>query len=67
MERKMTRKEALAMCDKVYSVGYCDLQFILRNFDRIGYNCGVYGWNWDLFIFSINGKVCGFCTVIEIW
>ena len=36
----------------VYSAGYCDLQRILctPEHEATYYNCGVYGWNCDLYI-----------------
>ena len=56
----MTRKEIINNFNKVYSVGYCDLQFLLRGQNRIGYNSGVYGWNYDVFSFD-NGNIA-ICT-----
>lgn len=29
--------------------GYCDIYYILKYFDRIGYTAGIYGWNEDIF------------------
>lgn len=49
----MTRKEIQNNFNKVYSIGYCGMQYLLRYQNRIGYNSGVYGWNYD--IFSIDG------------
>lgn len=52
---KMTRKELnefLAGCDKVVK-GYCCYQDAgLSKWDlkEIGYNHGVYGWNWTLYL-----------------
>lgn len=33
----------------VYRCGYCDLQYIMKYEDPIYYNCGVYGWNCDIY------------------
>lgn len=35
---------------KFYQCGYCDLQNLDGGRDAIYYNCGVYGWNCDLFL-----------------
>lgn len=35
---------------KVFRAGYCDLQYIYRYDDPQYYNCGVYGWNCDIYI-----------------
>ena len=48
----MTRKEIYNSFDKVYSVGYCDLQYLLKFQNRCGFNMGVYGWNYDIFSFG---------------
>lgn len=42
--RELTRKDL-----KYSRVYYGDLQQILRNADKVGYNSGVYGWNWDCY------------------
>lgn len=33
----------------VFAAGYCDLQYIMRGIDPNAYNCGVYGWNCDIY------------------
>lgn len=33
----------------VVEVGYADLQCILKDSERLGYNCGMYGWNYDIY------------------
>ena len=35
---------------KVFRVGYCDLQYIMRYYEPDYYNAGVYGWNCDIYI-----------------
>ena len=56
----MTRKEIINNFDKVFSVGYCGIQYLLRGKNRIGYNSGVYGWNYD--IFSLDNGNIAICT-----
>lgn len=50
----MKVKTAMNICNgfqHVYRAGYCDLQFIAPNtmIEPQFYNCGVYGWNCDLY------------------
>lgn len=35
---------------KFYQCGYCDLQNLDGGRNAIYYNCGVYGWNCDIFL-----------------
>ena len=42
-----TRKDAARFCDKLFSAGYCELQKIISDETKRGYNSGVYGWNWN--------------------
>ena len=35
---------------KVFSIGYCTLQYLLYFHSPIFYTCGVYGWNYDTYI-----------------
>lgn len=63
---KITRKDAKNFCDCVLAIGYCELSALLYSHSPEFYNCGVYGWNWDLYIIDvkINGrnKRIGICT-----
>ena len=48
-------KTAMTICKNfqhVYSIGYCDLQYIAPRtmIEPQFYNCGVYGWNCDLYV-----------------
>ena len=38
--------------DNYFCVGvsYCDLQYLLRYFERIGYTAGAYGWKSDIYL-----------------
>ena len=49
MKFKTTRKEINERFAHVYSCGYCDLQNIFSKDDAYFYNCGVYGWNFDVY------------------
>lgn len=49
----MKIKTSMKICnnfENVYSAGCCDLQYIFRGFEPQYYNCGVHGWNCDLYI-----------------
>ena len=35
---------------KVFRAGYCDLQYIYKYKNPQYYNCGVYGWNCDIYV-----------------
>lgn len=56
MKQKMSMKNACMVADRVFSIGYCDLQWILRRYEASAYNAGVYGWNCDIFRFYHNNK-----------
>lgn len=45
---KVSIKEVKNSFRKVFSCGYCDLQYIMYSNPRM-YNCGVYGWNCDIY------------------
>lgn len=60
MKFKTTTKaiKAQTLKEDLLCVGYCDLQTLLRNHEPIAYTCGVYGWNYDVYI--VDGKTI--CT-----
>ena len=49
MKFKTTRKAIVNGASRLVSAGYCDLATLLRNHSPIAYNCGVYGWNFDVY------------------
>ena len=49
MKFKTTRKAVVAGSPRLVSVGYCDLQTLLRYHSPITYASGVYGWNFDVY------------------
>lgn len=53
MKIKTTRKAIISSSPRLVSVGYCDLQALLRYHSPIAYTCGMYGWNFD--VYEING------------
>lgn len=59
MKIKTTRKDIMNGYYNVISVGYCDLYYLLVGQEARYYNCGVYGWNCD--IYHINNSIA-ICT-----
>ena len=59
---KLTKKEVerLAANGKIYSVGYCKAQHLLRYQNIHGYNSGVYGWNYDVYVVGDNVIITGY-------
>ena len=46
---KTTRKQLNRCFSRIFWCGYCDLQNILRDDSPKFYNCGIYGWNYDVY------------------
>lgn len=49
--KKLTRTTVQALSNKHIRLGYCEASYLLRPLERIGYNSGVYGWNYDAFLY----------------
>lgn len=49
MKTKVTRSEVYRYHNKVISIGYCAAYYLLIGEEAIGYNHGIYGWNYDLY------------------
>lgn len=49
MKFKTTIKAIREGSVNVRSAGYCDLQYLLTNYNPIAYTSGVYGWNFDVY------------------
>ena len=49
---KFTRSDVNRIYSRVYRAGYCELYPLYRESEAIGYNCGVYGWNFDIYTFG---------------
>jgi len=50
---KTTKKHIQDNFTKIVSVGYCNLQTLLKWHEPVAYTSGVYGWNFD--VYDING------------
>lgn len=46
---KLTMRQVKATGIPIIKVGYCDLQNLLKPFDRVGYCAGKNGWNCDVY------------------
>ena len=55
MKTRMTRNDVNT--NYAISVGYCKAQWLLTDVDALGFNAGIYGWNWDAY--NVDG-----CTVV---
>lgn len=49
MKVKVTKRQVLDNYYHVISVGYCDLQDLLRFKNANYYTCGIYGWSSDIY------------------
>lgn len=50
MKQQTTMTSIKGRFGKLYQVGYCDLQNIFKYVEPQYYNCGVYGWNCDIYV-----------------
>ena len=62
MNIKLTKKDLRNNFGVIVSCGYCELQSLLNIKSRVGYNQGVYGWNFDAFDFGGVGLITGYRT-----
>jgi hypothetical protein len=49
MKLKTTTKAIKAGSARLYQIGYCYLQTLLKAREPFGYTCGLYGWNYDAY------------------
>lgn len=57
---KTTMKNITERYSKVWRCGYCDLQYIMRGIDPTYYNCGIYGWNCDIYTTEAGAITTGY-------
>lgn len=62
MNIRLTNKDLRNNFSAIVSCGYCELQTLLSLKNRVGYNCGVYGWNFDAYDFGGVGLITGYRT-----
>lgn len=56
MKVKTSMIDVVRSHNYVYRCGYADLQHLFSGVDYCYYNCGVYGWNCDIFTDYVDGK-----------
>ena len=52
MKLKASKKSIKENFNIIYSVGYCNLQYLLNYFTPFAYSVGVYGWSCDYYQFN---------------
>ena len=62
MNIKLTKTDLKNNFGVIVSCGYCELQSLLSIKNRVGYNKGLYGWNFDAFDFGGVGLITGYRT-----
>lgn len=62
MNIKLTKTDLRNNFGVIVSCGYCELQSLLNIKSRVGYNKGVYGWNFDIYDFGGVGLITGYRT-----
>lgn len=60
MNINLRKKDVTKNFNFIISVGYCDLWYLLKGLDRMGYTCGVYGWNADIYKIDNVAIVTGY-------
>lgn len=55
MKFKTTSAEVKEGYYYIISVGYCDLQYLLKYENPVAYSKGVYGWKFD--VYQLDGNV----------
>ena len=60
MKAQISKKEVRNANSRIISIGYCDMQFLLRYHDCNLYSAGIYGWSCDYYI--INSDNTGMFT-----
>jgi hypothetical protein len=54
MKYKTTAKEVKEGYYYIISVGYCDLQYLLKYENPVAYSKGMYGWKFDVYQLDRN-------------
>ena len=60
MKVKSSMKSITANFSKVFRCEYCDLQNIFNGENPRFYNCGVYGWNCDIYTGFSSAHGCNY-------
>ena len=54
MKVQVAKKEVRDTNYRIISIGYCDMQFLLRHHECNMYSAGIYGWSCDYYIINSN-------------
>jgi len=49
MKLKTTKKQIKSYYNQIYSIGYCNAQYLLYDIPPFAYSSGAYGWNCDYY------------------
>lgn len=61
MKMKMTRNQIADLpVDKIVTARACELQDLLSGIDPVGYNAGINGWNYDVYVIGDVGILTGY-------
>ena len=66
MKLRTTKKQIKDQAHKLYAVGYCSIQYLLRYESPFAYSAGVYGWSCDYY--NVNGVILstGYSSIGEL-
>jgi hypothetical protein len=53
---EITRNDIRRQYTNIIQLGYCDIYDLTRILKKIGYNAGIYGWNYD--VFELDWNTC---------
>ena len=57
----LTKKDVLRITrGNIYSIGYCKAQYLLMFTHKVGYNSGIYGFNYDVYIVGDDTIITGY-------
>lgn len=60
MKYKTTAKAIRNSSQQAIAIGYCYAYYLLQNHSALAYNCGGYGWNFD--VYDVEGVlICTGC------
>lgn len=54
---KVTNKFINNSFSNVLRVGYCSIQYLLKDIERNGYTSGTYGWNADFYVIDYDTAI----------
>ena len=64
MKVHMTRNQLRRWYSRIYQTGYCELHPLAPYFRVVGYNAGIYGWNYDVYDFDNAAVTTGYRGMI---